>query len=270
MDVFTTPAPSLPCNWTVEGTCCDDVWEAASAELQTAAAEFGAFTMWAATGRRFGPCERTVRPCGRQCDNCQQGWYWADGVMFPYILNGIWRNCWCGNNGDGCCTCAPRCQVYLPGPVASIPVTGVSVDGVVISDDSWRVDNGKWLVRTDGDCWPDCQDYNLDNGGTNTFQVTYFKGLAVPSILARAAGELACEWIKSCQGSACRLPQRVQSIVRQGVTISMVDVDTILRNGWTGVDTVDQIIAQFNPYGLRSRMKIASPDEPVIRIVTQA
>jgi hypothetical protein len=160
--------------------------------------------------------------------------------------------------------------VWLPGPVASIPVTGVSVDGDIVSVDAWRVDDGHWLVRTDGECWPDCQDYSVDNGADNTFQVTYYKGLAVPSILERAAGELACEWIKACQGAACRLPQRVQSVVRQGVTISMVDVDTILRQGWTGVDTVDQVIAQFNPYGLRSRMKISSPDDPVTRIVTQA
>lgn len=268
VDVFTTPAPSLPCNWTVEGTCCEDTWESASAELQTAAAEFGAYTIWAATGRRFGLCERTVRPCGRQCTACAQGWYWSDGMFLPYVLNGVWRNCWCGNSG-GCCTCEPACQVWIPGPAASIPITGVSVDGEVVDSDSWRLDDGQWLVRTDGECWPDCQDYSVNNGESNTFQVVYYKGLAVPSILERAAGELACEWIKSCQGAVCRLPQRVQSIVRQGVTISMVDVDTILRNGWTGVDTVDQIIAQFNPYGLRSRMKISSPDEPVSRIVTQ-
>ena len=265
-----TPAPSLPCNWSVTGECCDDIWDAASPELQEAAAEYGAFVVWAATGRRYGLCERTVRPCGRQCQNCQQGWYWADGMFIPYILNGVWRNCWCGNAGAaGCCTCAPDCQVWLPGPVASIPATGVSVDGDIIAVDSWRVDDGQWLVRTDGECWPDCQDYNVDNGGTNTFQVTYFKGLEVPSILERAAGQLACEWIKSCQGLPCRLPQRVQSIVRQGVTISMVDVDTVLGKGWTGITEVDQVIAMFNPYGLKSAMKISSPDSPVTRIVTQ-
>lgn len=270
MDVFTTPAPSLPCNWSVEGTCCDDIWDAATPELQQAAAEYGAFVMWAATGRRYGACERTVRPCGNQCDNCQQGWYWSDGFFIPYILNGEWRNCWCGCDGAGCCTCAPRCQVYLPGPVASIPVTGVSIDGVVLEQDGhWRVDDGKWLVRIDGECWPDCQDYNVNNGESNTFQVVYNKGLAVPSLLENAAGQLACEWIKACQGLPCRLPQRVQSVVRQGVTISMVDVDTVLGKGWTGIAEVDQIIAMFNPYGLKSRMKIASPDAPVTRIATQ-
>ena len=271
MEVFTEGAPSLPCNWDVDTGCCQDLWDEASTELQTAAAEYGAFTIWAATGRRFGLCERTVRPCGRQCNECQQGWYWADGFFIPYILNGEWRNCWCGyDGGAGCCTCEPRCQVWLPGPVASIPVSGVSVDGAVVPmEGHWRVDNGHWLVRIDDECWPDCQDYNVAPTEANTFQVTYNVGIPVPSILLRAAGELACEWMKSCMGQACRLPQRVQSIVRQGTTISMVDVDTLLKNGLTGITTVDQIITMFNPYGLKSRMKISSPDIPVTRITTQ-
>jgi hypothetical protein len=50
----------------------------------------------------------------------------------------------------------------------------------------------------------------------------------------------------------------------------MVDVDTILGKGWTGITTVDQVIAMFNPYGLKSRMRVSSPDVPVERIVTQA
>lgn len=272
MDVFTTPAPSLPCNWTLDpSVCCgNDFWDDLTPELQQNAAEYGAFTVWAATGRRFGLCERTVRPCGRQCTDCSQGWYWSDGTWIPYILNGEWRNCWCGNSDPGCCTCAPRCQVWLPGPVASIPVTGVGVDGAVLPmEGHWRLDDGHWLVRIDGDCWPDCQDYNVNYGDMNTFQVTYMVGLPVPGILARAAGELACEWAKSCRGQQCRLPQRIQSIVRQGTTISMVDVDTLLRNGLTGVTTVDQVISMFNPYGLKSRMRISSPDAPVSRIVTQ-
>ena len=265
--VFTDGAPSLPCNWTVVGTCCDDTWAAATPELQQQAASYGAFVVWAATGRRFGLCSRTVRPCGKWCDtNPNSGYYWSDGTWMPYIFNGAWRNCWCGS-APSCCTCAPTCQVWLPGPVASIPVTGVSQDGTVVPASSWRVDDGHWLVRTDGSCWPVCQNYDVDSG-TNTMFVTYNKGIPVPQVLLDAAGELACEWIKSCQGAPCRLPQRVQSVVRQGVTVNMVDVDNLLIHGLSGVLTVDQVITQFNPYGLKSRMRIASPDEPVTRITT--
>jgi hypothetical protein len=268
MLVFTEGAPSLPCNWDVDTSCCD-AWDTYSPELQTAAAEYGAFTIWAATGRRWGVCERTVRPCGRWCNSRGAwGYYWFEGAWIPYIFNGEWRNCWCGN-GAGCCSCEPSCQIWLPGPVASIPATGISQDGAIVPVDAWRVDNGQWLVRTDGTCWPECQNYDADSGA-NTLFVTYGKGIPVPSVMARAAGELACEWAKSCLGQPCRLPQRVQSVTRQGVSVSMVPIEVLLKAGLTGVTTVDQVIRNFNPYSLASPMRIASPDDPVTRITTIA
>ena len=257
MLVFTDGAPSLPCSWDVDVSCCDE-WDTFSPTLQTAAAEYGAFTVWAATGRRFGLCERTIRPCGKWCENNGvNGYYWTDGTFMPYIFNGEWRNCWCGS--PGFCMCQPTCQIRLPGPVYAIPITGVSQDGAVVPASSWRVDNGIWLVRTDGVCWPDRQDFDVDSGAGTLF-VTYIKGLPVPSVLQRAAGELACEWAKSCQGQACRLPQRVQSVSRQGVSVQMVPIDVLLKNGFTGVTTVDQVIRNFNPTGLTGDMRIASPD----------
>jgi hypothetical protein len=50
----------------------------------------------------------------------------------------------------------------------------------------------------------------------------------------------------------------------------MVPIETLLSNGLTGVETVDQIIRSVNPYGLTSKMRISSPDDPPIRFVTQA
>lgn len=267
MLVFTAGASSLPCSWDVSTDCCDD-WATYSPALQTAAAEYGAFTVWAATGRRYGLCTRTIRPCGKWCEgNGVSGYYWSDGTFMPYILNGEWRNCWCGS--PGFCTCQPSCQILLPGPVAAIPITGVSQDGAVVPASSWRVDNGKWLVRTDGVCWPDRQNFDVDTG-VGTLFVTYSKGLTVPSVLLRAAGELACEWAKSCQGQACRLPQRVQSVSRQGVSVQMVPIDVLLKNGFTGVTTVDQVIRNFNPTGLTGDMRVASPDGSLGRITTIA
>jgi len=145
--------------------------------------------------------------------------------------------------------------------VYSIPSTGITVGADIIPVDAWRVDNGQWLVRTDGDCWPECQDFNTDSGDT-FFQVTYFQGLPVPNVLLRAAGELACEWARACAGAECRLPQRVTSISRQGVSVSLQYIDVLLKHGLTGITTVDQVIRQFNPYGLTSKMSISSPDWP--------
>ena len=267
-EVFTTSAPALPCNWTVDTSCCEE-WDTYSPSTQTAAAEYGAFTVWAATGRRVGLCTPTVRPCGREMFHLPAGYFWSEGTWLPYIFNGVWRNCaGCPGSALGCCTCEPTCQVWLPGPAYAIPATGVSVDGQIIPVDAWRIDNGQWLVRTDGNCWPACQNYDVDPPSVGSFQVIYQKGIPVPALLQHAAGELACEWARSCVGAACRLPQRVASVARQGVTISMVDIEILLKNGFTGISTVDQLIRNFNPYGLASRMGISSPDTPVIRTTT--
>lgn len=275
-EIVTVYAPSSstvgPCDgWDPDTSCCPD-WDTYTPELQASAINYATFVLWAATGRRFGLCTKTVRPCTGQF--CNQdgvyGFYWNEGTWFPYILNGLWRNWTCG------CGCSVNCQVYLPGPVNSI--ISVLVDGEVVDPDTYRVDNAQWLVRThttaeaesgaETNCWPRFQDFNKDSPETDTFVVSYLRGLAVPPVLQRAAGELACEWAKACLGLPCRLPGRVTSISRQGVSVSMVNVTELLQNGLTGVDTVDQIIMAINPYGMKSAMRVVSPDQEVMRETT--
>lgn len=279
MLVFTdNTLPNLPCSWDVDTSCCAD-WDTYSTDLQQAAAEYGALMVWASTGRRFGACTKTVRPCRRDCEDCggAAGWYYSDGTFMPYLLNGVWRNCWCGT-GSGCFTCRPACQIWLTPPVSGIVEVRFSGTGVV-DPTTYRVDDWQWLVRQGPavtgsgttDCWPIRNDFNFPVTGplapadNSAWQVTYLWGLPVPAVLQRAAGELACEWAKNCLGQACRLPQRVTSISRQGVTVSLADVDQLLENGLTGLVTVDNVIRAFNPYRLTSRMKVASPDLPTIR-----
>ena len=48
----------------------------------------------------------------------------------------------------------------------------------------------------------------------------------------------------------------------------MVNVMEMLQHGLTGVDTVDQIIMAINPYGMKSAMRVVSPDQEVIRETT--
>lgn len=267
MDVFTAnTSPNLPSNWTVTPSCCAQEWASYSDELRVAAAEFGALLVWGATGRRYGVRERLVRPCRNEPYPGAAGWYWSDGFWLPYVYQGVWRNCWSGC-ADGCCSCRPRCQVWLEGPVAW--VTTVTLDGVVLaSGGNYRVDGGQWLVRTsDTECWPSCQDYDA-NTGAGTWSVAYGQGFVVPDVLARAAGEVACEYAKACLGATCRLPSRAVTVARQGVSMSYVDVDTLLDRGLTGITTVDQVITTINPYGSRRAPRLMSVDLPSPRETT--
>lgn len=261
------PMQALPCSWQVDIACCPE-WPTFSADLQLAGSEYGTVVVWSATGRRFGLCERTVRPCGLDCalDEGIGGYYWSEGTWIPYLFNGMWRNYACN---CGFPNCAPQCQVWLPGTVNS--VTSVTVNGVVINPLTYRVDDYKWLVRnhdiSTSDCWPTKQDYNLDSG-VGTFIVAYLQGIPVPGVLRRAAGILGCEWVKACLGQPCRLPGRISSLARQGVTVSMVDPSDLLRLGLTGIKEVDDIITAFNPHGVRGVPRFYSPDLPVSRTVT--
>lgn len=253
---------AAPCSWDLAGQtdCCSEFWGELTPDEQAAAAAAATFVLWAATGRQFGPCPVTVRPCGRwPCEDGIGGWYWNQGVWTPYVLDGQWFNCACGAT----CTCGARCKIYLPGPVAA--VSAVTLDGVLVDPSTYRVDDYRWLARTGTDasgapnCWPTHQDFDKDSG-TDTLIVSYTRGTPVPSYLLAAAGTYACEWAKMCRGDKCLIPSRVVTLTRQGTTFQNVDLDVLLDRGLTGIQSVDQIIALVNPYGLKGRSILISPD----------
>ena len=260
-----------PCSWALDPAtsgCCDD-WDALDPAVQTKAINYASLVLWASTGRQFGLCNITIRPCGTgsPCGDGSllwSGFSYAGGGWIPYIFNGTWYNCAC----PGQCSCEPRCQVMLPERVDS--VTQVQLGGVTLDPSAYRVDNHRWLVRTDGDCWPECTEMDADTG-TNLFTVTYNRGTPVPQPLLDAGATLACEFANACVNpSACRLPNRVQTLARQGVTVSFVDVDALLDKGLTGITEVDMVIRSYNPRSLDRRMRVASPEIRPGRIVTSA
>lgn len=253
-----------PCSWVLPAPLCCDDWAAVPAATKTAAQEFASLILWASTGRQFGLCPISVRPCGmtRMSNGVEFfGYDWSGGTWIPYIFNGTWYNCGC----LGPCCCDPRCQVRLMGPVAS--VTSVTIGGVVVPASAWRVDDGHWLVRTDGDCWPKCADLDTDDGD-NVFIVNYTRGVPVPAPLLQAAANYACEWAKACMGADCRLSNRVTSLARNGITIEMASPSEFLEEGLTGLPEVDTLIRALNPYGRKQRGRIYAPELRVPRMVT--
>lgn len=238
--------------------------------------DYATYIVWAATGRQFGLCNVTVRPCGKKVNNPPGGWYWDGyGTWIPYIWAGGWYNaCACGA-GPGMCSCDPQCFAYLPGPVYAVNTVQVNGSMIPVSGSDgtfnyWVLEQ-QWLVRTDTtQCWPACGDQNVSPGKTSTssFEVNYVRGVPPPSPLAAATGTLALEYAKACVGAPCRLPSRAQSIARQGVSVTMVNIEDVLKNGLTGIWELDQLIMHINPYGLRGRTRLYSPDVQEPRQVT--
>lgn len=109
---------------------------------------------------------------------------------------------------------------------------------------------GSWLIRTDGGVW-----------GTDDVQVTYLWGLAPPEGGVRAVVQLALELAKAQVGdSSCKLPKRVVSVTRQGVSMTLIDPQRYLDKGKLGIVEVDQWLAAVNPLTLPERGSVWSPD----------
>lgn len=157
--------------------------------------------------------------------------------------------------GCGCCST----ELVLDGPVRS--VTEVLVDGAVLPATSYALYDARRLVRLDGKAWPCGQHLSDPITEAGTMRVTYTRGDDVPLAGKEAAKELACQIALASSGSAdCRLPQRVQSVARQGVTMLLLDPQEFLASGRTGLYLVDLFLSTFNPGGRRRRATVSSPD----------
>lgn len=253
-----------PCaGWNPDTSPCTG-WADYTQPVRDYATEFAKVVLWAATGRRYGLCERIVRPCAPPepflyrtygVDRYWTLWGAPGGGVVPFALDST--TCGCGTF----CGCQPS-SVTLPGPVDS--VTEVLVDGVALSNTLWRAD-GDILVRLGGEIWPLQQNLGAVATEVNTWSVRYQQGVPVPVVLNNAAGLYACEVAKARVGGTCQLPSRVQSINRQGVDVQLVSTEDYLDKGLTGFEQVDQVIRALNPDGLRARPRVVSLDLPTMR-----
>lgn len=268
------PCPGVgPCDlWDLSLPCLDDAGilsggcdsgEPVDAAIVTSASLSASEMLWALTGRQFGTCTATVRPCRQGCLPCDLPWP-ATGP-WPALIGGRWFNVACGCSDRCSCKGSALAQVRLPNPVCEI--TEVMVDGVVLDPSSYLVLDYNTLVRTDGS-WPLCNDMTLPDTEEGTWSVTLTWGVAVPQLVLDAAAEIACEFIKARTGQPCKLPQRVTTLSRQGVTMSFADPQDFFKDGRTGFYLADMAIRTFNPKLLQRSATIYSLDAPGYRRVT--
>lgn len=279
-----------PCNWPLahcgEPVTGEEVCSSLSAlnpEMRELVEEMAVSYLWNWTKQLFGTCPVTIRPCQEQCSS-QWTTYrgrggfnnylpWTEGnpgPLNPALFAGQWYNLGCGGCDSDPCSCSFVPEVDLLGPVDS--VTQILINGVVLDPAKYRVDNYRYLVRVDGGQWPVCQNMTDDptDLAGNSFEVTYNIGAAVPAGGRIAAGKLACEIAKmACGASGCQLPQRVQSVTRQGVNMTLLDsFDMLYKQGVTGLTLVDMWVASVNAPIAKTGFRVASPDRRATRRTT--
>lgn len=214
---------------------CDTLTDEAE---QIEALEVASEILWNLTGRQWpGTCSDHVRPCGYRT---ARRWGHSPWQMSNrHILTG-----WCGCRASRGCGCGGLSDIELPGqPVVS--VDEVKIDGVVVDPANYRVDDHRWLTwvgeADDGrKAWPCCSRLDVGDDEEDTFSVWYSFGAMPPRGGRRYAARLACQLGLAAAGdSDCELPERVTSIVRQGITLAVLDPLDLFEDGRTGLSDVD-------------------------------
>lgn len=264
-----------PCPWPVDTSCCGEDWPE-DPDCWTAqhhrAVEIATDVLWRLVSGRYGLCREVIRPCLRDChDGSVRGW--GGRWWWPVVEGGRWYNrpsCGCRRAG---CSCDPLCVIDLPGPVHQ--VLDVRRDGAVVDPGAWTVHHAPGgtgrLIRTDGQCWPECQDLTAPETEPGTLAVHYLHGRPVPAAGRRAVGQLACEIYRRCVtgGSGCALPVGVTTVEREGVTYDIAPPE-----GWTEtlrlhLPEVYAWAELVNPGLSPYRPAVYSPDLPPAPVATR-
>lgn len=196
-----------------------------------------------------GICESTVRPCRRSSS-------WGT----PSMWNATWGDCSCGSSSLRQCGCGGVSEVILAGEYPLLGIERVRVDGATLSSSTYRIDDDHYLVRTDGNVWPLCQDIEADPASdANTWDVTFWWGRPVPPDGAIAAAHLAAQLYANLKGLDCSLPATMRSRTLQGVTEELITVQD-LEDGKFGIREVDWFLNAERLAEQRRPTIVASPD----------
>lgn len=209
------------------------------------------------TGRRWpGECIDVIRPQAQYRADDHRSWWPPNAPAAP-----AWGWCSCHRGRES--GCSWMSEIKLPGhPVSSVSVL---LDGAVFTD--WRLDDRRYLVRTDGEGWPCCQDMDADPASDeNTFEITYVYGKPPPLGGVRAAATLGCQYALACEPEAvrdgrCRLPKNIASVSRAGTTTNFFDPQKLIENGEVGIPEVDQWVMSVLMGDKRRRATVMVPGQ---------
>jgi hypothetical protein len=201
------------------------------------AIESASLVMYYATGRTYGLCTSDrIRPC---------------------VTGNCVHRCGCGVNG------------LNTGLWPVVSLESIWIEGAEGDTDDFHIDEWRYLVPNDPEySWPvgnsmvhvaDSEEEVADPLH-KVFEIVVQYGIPAPKLIERATRALACEFLQDCLDLPCKLPERVTSQSRAGLSRQMASSQDLLRDGLTGIYAVDLAIKVLNPSGLQSPSFVISPD----------
>jgi len=263
MDAWITAADVLGCP-----QCVEDLLPVVSDAQIGSAIAVASEVLHNAGARQHGLYPIKIRPC---CSNClppnlnrNNRFYWW-GSTFPLVdlIDGLWYNVGVFGATNPCLVwdCGPTRVPQLDLGVTYVDsITEVKIAGVALDPSAYRLDNHRWLVRTDGQHWPITQDFTVDDSATGGWSVTMVVGRPPTPLGRRAATELACQLLlREVRRDKCCLPDRVTRQNRLGVTTVSSDLTAIVEKGGIGLYECDLYVANVNPSKLRAPSRVVLP-----------
>lgn len=149
-------------------------------------------------------------------------------------------------------------RLYLRGtPVHSI--SQVKYGDTVLDPTRYALFNKRFLKLVGGSTW----NYSCGHGGIT---VDYSYGMMPPKAGVLAATTLANELLilmgEGSSSNQCRIPERVRSISREGISFDMIDPQEFMDDGRTGIWEIDLFIRTANPSRAKKQPRLLSASDP--------
>ena len=243
---------------------CDGLWADVSELGKYAGApnaldslKAASYLLWVMSGRRWGGiCETTERytcydglPCSTGMLPVMMDYSTAMNYMQRMVYGEAWGS-------------LPWQRVLFLRNRPVLELTDITISGVPMDVDHFAVYDHSFIAPNSTGCVDTCFD-------PCRAVVTYRWGTKPPPIGKMAALELADQFVKAVEcPSECKLPERITSVSRQGVSFQVFDPQDFMNEGRTGLYTVDIFLKTVNPDRAQKRARVFSPDLPQGRRVT--
>lgn len=149
-------------------------------------------------------------------------------------------------------------RLYLRGTPAH-EVFSVHYGETLLDSSEYILFNKRFLKLSNGAIW----NYACDQRGIT---VDYSYGMLPPQAGILAATTLANELLilmgEGSDMNQCRIPERVRSVSREGISFDMIDPQEFMDDGRTGIWEIDLFIRTANPSRAKKQPRLLSASDP--------